>query len=146
MRARLLSLNLIFRALTGAATERAPTNREKPLTSPTHLEGTAAKMAARQSAQASDRPSHRSCCGQDGRAPTCRGARASTPAEIRSGQSYYLRASTAPVLLHPKKDVKPVPLTSWHCGQDGRAPICAGERLSQSQELLRLRWPRATAQ
>jgi len=46
------------------------------------------------------------------------GARASAPAEIRSGQRYYLQAFTSPVLLHPKKDLKPVPLTGWpilHC-------------------------------
>ena len=47
-----------------------------------------------------------------------KGARASAPAEIRSGQRYYLQAFTSPVLLHPKKDLKPVPLTGWpilHC-------------------------------
>ena len=52
----------------------------------------------------------------------CHSVRASTPAEIRSGQRYYLQAFTAPVLWHPKNDLKAVLLTSWHCGQDGRAP------------------------
>jgi len=57
---------------------------------------------------------------------SCHSVRVSTPAEIRSGQRYYLQAFTAPVLWHPKKDLKPVPLTGWHCGQDGRAPVWPG--------------------
>jgi len=40
---------LFFRALTGAATARAPHCRKKPLTRSTYLAGTAARMAALQS-------------------------------------------------------------------------------------------------
>ena len=65
----------------------------------------------------------------------CHGARASTPAEIRSGQRDYLQACRAPVLLHPKKDLKAVLLTGWRCGQDGRAPkLPKGARPSRSQK------------
>jgi len=50
MQTRLVGLNLGFRALTSAATVRAPPGRKKPMPHSTHLAGTAAKMAARRNA------------------------------------------------------------------------------------------------
>jgi len=48
---RSFGLNPVLRALTSAATAGDHPARKRPLTSSTHLVGTAAKMAARQSAQ-----------------------------------------------------------------------------------------------
>jgi len=59
------------------------------------------------------------------------------PQKYACGQRYCLQAFTAPVLSHPKKDLKAVLFTGWHCGQDGRAPVWRGARASTPAETYR---------
>jgi len=75
VQSRLLGLNLVFRALTSTATAGDHPGRKKLLPRSAHLECTAAKMAALQSAPARDRSGRRSCCAQDGRASECNNRR-----------------------------------------------------------------------
>ena len=116
-------------------------SKKKPLTRSIHLDGTAAKMAALQSAQ---------------RRATVPVAGATSPKLAARDKSVRRRAgvharrnntalntATSPVprtrRFHTLKyDLQPVPVIGMHCGQNGRAPICPkAQRVGRARSPLR---------